>query len=161
MGVTVDRMLSRLDYPVFVVTTVDRDERSGCLVGFLTQCSIDPVRFLVCLSVRNHTYRVALRAELLAVHLIGDTQRDLAELFAAETGDQLDKFDRCAWQPGPGGVPLLTGAPAWFAGRVLERFELGDHVGFLLSPVAAATDDERGLPLMLSAIRDLTPGHPA
>ena len=27
------------------------DERTGCLVGFRTQCSIDPVRFLVCLSV--------------------------------------------------------------------------------------------------------------
>lgn len=160
MSAAVDRILSRLDYPVFVVTTADRDERSGCLVGFLTQCSIDPVRLLVCLSVRNHTYRVAQRAELLAVHLIGDDQRDLAELFASETGDEVDKFDRCAWRPGPGGVPLLTEAPAWVVGTVLERYELGDHVGFLLSPVSESVNDDRS-PLLLSAVRDLTPGHPA
>ena len=45
-NVNVDQVLSEVDYPVFVVTTVDRDsgERAGCLVGFVTQCSIDPAR---------------------------------------------------------------------------------------------------------------------
>jgi flavin reductase (DIM6/NTAB) family NADH-FMN oxidoreductase RutF len=156
----IDEVVSRLDYPVFVVTTADptTDERAGCLVGFLTQCSMDPVRFLVCLSVRNHTYRVARRAELLAVHLIGDDQRELAELFGSTTGDEVDKFRRCAWHPGPGGVPLLDGASAWFVGTVLERTDLGDHVGFLVSPTAShVTDDQPAV--MFSAVRDLTPGH--
>jgi hypothetical protein len=37
-NVDVDQVLSEVDYPVFVVTTVDRDsgERAGCLVGFVT-----------------------------------------------------------------------------------------------------------------------------
>lgn len=156
----IDQVVSRLDYPVFVVTTVDRTgaERAGCLVGFLTQCSIDPVRFLVCLSVRNHTYRLARRADLLAVHLIGEDQRELAELFGGTTGDELDKFRRCAWSPGPGGVPVLDDASGWFVGEILDRVELGDHVGFLVSPTASRVTDDRSA-VMFSAVRDLTPGH--
>ena len=39
-----------LDYPMFIVTTRAGDERSGCLVGFASQVSIRPRRFLVGLS---------------------------------------------------------------------------------------------------------------
>src|SRR5262249_26595638 len=31
-----------LEYPMIVVTAADGDERSGCLVGFHSQASIDP-----------------------------------------------------------------------------------------------------------------------
>jgi flavin reductase (DIM6/NTAB) family NADH-FMN oxidoreductase RutF len=156
----VDEFVSRLNYPVFVVTTVDRDgaERDGCLVGFLTQCSIDPLRFLVCLSVRNRTYRLARQADLLAVHLVGERQRDLVELFGGTTGDEVDKFGHCSWRPGPGGVPLLDDASGWFVGSILDRVDLGDHVGFLLSPTAGHVTDDQS-PVMLAAVRDLTPGH--
>ena len=68
-----DRLMSLLDYPMFVVTTRADDELSGCLVGFSTQVSIDPPRFLVGLSKRNHTYRIASRADHLAVHLVPRT----------------------------------------------------------------------------------------
>lgn len=55
-------------------------------------------------------------------------------------------------------MPLLDGASAWFVGTVLERTDLGDHVGFLVSANAShVTDDQPAL--MFSAVRDLTPGH--
>src|SRR5206468_3781620 len=102
------RYTSILDYPMFVVTAVDANTgaRSGCLVGFVTQCSLDPMRFLVCLSRANHTYGVARGAPVLAVHALGPEHRDLATLFGTRTGDEIDKFTRCAWHPGPAGVPL-------------------------------------------------------
>ena len=38
----------RVDYPLYVVTVRSPDgEMSGCLAGFVTQCSIDPPNFLV------------------------------------------------------------------------------------------------------------------
>ena len=42
-----DAFVGGLDYPVFVVTAAHGEERSGCLVGFATQASIDPPRMLV------------------------------------------------------------------------------------------------------------------
>ncbi|WP_255360521.1 flavin reductase, partial [Frankia sp. EI5c] len=48
--------VSAISYPMAVVTTAVDGERSGCLVGFHTQCGIDPPRYLVCISHNNHTF---------------------------------------------------------------------------------------------------------
>ena len=148
-----------MDYPMLIVTTVDEQERSGCLVGFSTQCSIDPPRYLVCLSDKNHTTRVAARAAALAVHLVPETARDLAELFGSETDDTMDKFEYCAWHPGPAGLPLLDRSRRWFAGRILDRRPLGDHIGHLLEPFAAGDDDGDAGLLMFSQTKSIHPGH--
>ncbi|SEG67255.1 NADH-FMN oxidoreductase RutF, flavin reductase (DIM6/NTAB) family [Thermomonospora echinospora] len=161
----VGEFVAGFDYPMFVVTAVDpaTGARAGCLVGFATQTSIEPFRFLVCLSRRNHTYRVAGSAPVLAVHVLGregEDQRELASLFGEETGDEIDKFARCDWRPGPGGVPLLTASPRRLVGRVLERLDLGDHVGFLLAPVGLRIDSAAD-PIGFAALPDLDAGHPA
>jgi flavin reductase (DIM6/NTAB) family NADH-FMN oxidoreductase RutF len=129
------RLVTDLDYPMFIVTTAAGGRRAGCLIGFATQSSIHPPRFLACLSRKNFTYRVACEADVLAVHFVPADAEDLAELFGGETGDEVDKFAQVEWTEGPGGVPLLERCGNRFAGRVLERVDLGDHVGFLLEPV--------------------------
>ena len=83
-----EKLVSLLDYPMFVVTTRVDDDSAGCLVGFTSQVSIRPPRFLVGLSKRNHTFRVAERATYLAVHLIERRHSELARLFGGETGRQ-------------------------------------------------------------------------
>lgn len=155
-----DRFVDGLDYPMFVVTTADGNARAGCLVGFATQASIDPPRILVCLSVKNHTQRVAQAASTLAVHLLTPHQRDIAALFGGTTGDHLDKFARCAWEPGPNGVPLLTESAGWTIGEILERIPLGDHVGYLIRPTSTRRH-RPGPVLTFQQVRDLTPGHGA
>lgn len=153
-------LAAALDYPMFIVTTSDDREPSGCLVGFTTQCSIDPPRFLVCLSKANRTERVADRAEVLVVHLVEGIDFELAELFGGETGDEVDKFAAVRWQPGPGGAPVLDDCPRWFAGRILERFDLGDHVGYLLDPIDGAAE-ATGPFITFQSARAIDPGHPA
>lgn len=148
-----------LDPPMVLVTTVaDDGERAGCLVGFSTQCSIDPPRFLVLLSDKNHTYRVARRAEVLAVHLLGRDDHDLARRFGALTGDDVDKFAGIDWRPGPEGVPILSAARSWFVGRIVDRRPLGDHVAHVLAPIVVHRGG-RIEPLTLHAVLDLEPGH--
>src|SRR5215210_6097971 len=120
---------------MFIVTACADGERSGCLIGFATQTSISPSRFLVCLSQKNRTYRVAVRTDLLGVHFVPAEAGELAELFGGETGDEVDKFERCGWRPGAGGTPLLDGCPNRFVGRVRARMDAGDHDLFLLDPV--------------------------
>jgi flavin reductase (DIM6/NTAB) family NADH-FMN oxidoreductase RutF len=124
-----------LDYPLFVVTTTHAGERSGCLVGFTTQVSIDPPQMLVCISDKNHTHRLAEKAEVLAVHVLSPGQQALAELFGEETGDDTDKFAHCSWRPGPGDVPVLEDCPRHLVGQVLKRIPFADHLGLLLAPV--------------------------
>lgn len=153
-------ILADLDYPMAVVTTTDGTEQAGCLVGFAAQCSIDPPLVMIWLSKRNHTTRVAARASSLLVHFPSRSDRDLAALFGQETGDEVDKFARCGWEPGPDGLPLLTGCSRWVAGRIVERLDTGDHVGHLLEPVDAASGTWSGQ-LGFQSVKDLEPGHRA
>ena len=156
----VHRLVSDLDYPMFIVTATNGRDRAGCLVGFATQCSIDPPRFLVCLSDKNRTFRVARDAEVLVVHLVPAEADPLAQLFGSETGDDVDKFARCSWRPGPNGTPVLDDCANWFAGRILDRMDAGDHCAFLLEPFEAASDTTEE-PFTFHRAKRMDPGHEA
>ena len=130
-----DDFVEGIDYPMFIVTVAAEGRRAGCLVGFTTQASIDPPRLLVALSDKNHTYRLAQHADLLAVHVVDSDDDEIAQLFGGQTGDEVDKFAQCEWRPGSGGVPLLEACPRVVVGRILEQQPYGDHVGFLLEPI--------------------------
>ena len=140
----VHELVSQLDYPMFIVTVTANGERAGCLIGFATQCSISPPRFLVCLSDKNRTFRVARGAGVMVVHLVPQDAEELAELFGSRSGDDVDKFEHCSWSPGPAGTPVLDGCRNWFAGRILERVPAGDHWAFLLHPIHAHSDTSQG-----------------
>lgn len=136
-----DRIVESLDYPVFVVSAAAGDDVAACLVGFATQCSIEPVHFEVCLSKNNKTYEVALRAETIVVHRVRHDQEALAEHFGGTSAkDDPDKLSEWPWTPGPGGAPIIADCD-WFAGRVLDRFDVGDHVAFVLAPFGGHAGD--------------------
>ena len=154
---TFARLVATLDYPLYVVTTAAHGERSGCLIGFGTQCIIHPPRFLACLSDKNHTLHVARRATTLAVHIVDEKSKAIAELFGGEIGDEVDKFARVRWHD-VHGVPVLDDCERWFTASILQQIELGDHVGFLLAPM----DVEPGAgsaQLTIRQARDIKPGH--
>jgi flavin reductase (DIM6/NTAB) family NADH-FMN oxidoreductase RutF len=158
---TFEGVCGTLDAPMIVVTAFDGRERSGCLVGFHTQCSIAPRRWLVCISKANHTCRVAGEAEWLAVHFLRNDQHDLAQLFGGVTGDAIapaDKFERCAWHAGHNGTPILDGCD-FVAGRVLQRFDAGDHVAHLIEITDAARLHSPAPQLGSQAVHDIRPGH--
>lgn len=151
-----DELVGSLDYPMFIATV----QGDGCLVGFATQCSIDPPRFLACLSNKNKTYRLARDSDYMALHVVPADRTDLAELFGGETGDEVDKLERCDWTEGPGGVPLLDGCPSRLVGHVLRQFDCGDHVAFVLD-VVDAQDGGTSRPLRFQNARRIDPGHEA
>ncbi|MET9777280.1 flavin reductase family protein [Streptomyces sp. NPDC006367] len=157
-----DVFLGRLDPDMCVVTASAGGERAGCLVGFASQCSLEPVRFVVWLSEANRTFRVARDAEYLAVHLLARDRYGTAEVFGGLTGDRADKFARVRWRLGYGGAVLLEDAEAWFVGRVVARVPGGDHVGHVLDPVEWGGRESSGGPLLrLGDARTIDAGHPA
>ncbi|MEW1632475.1 flavin reductase family protein [Streptomyces sp. NPDC093801] len=151
------------DGPLYVVTAAADGQRAGCLVGFASQCSIDPPRFVVWLSVENHTHGVARRARHLTVHVLRRDQKALARLFGGRTGDRSDKFAAIGWRPGREGSPVLTDVAAWFTGRIEAVVAGGDHEGFLLVPVEAGPPGPgpAAAPLRYGDARDIEAGHPA
>jgi flavin reductase (DIM6/NTAB) family NADH-FMN oxidoreductase RutF len=157
---TFQQLVAQLDYPMFIATVAADEDLAGCLIGFATQCSIHPARFVAGISDKNRTHRVAEGATSMAIHLVPEDASELAELFGGETGDELNKFERCSWQPGPGGVPLLDGCPNRFVGRILERVDFGDHTGMVLEPFFAELEEREGQ-LKFHRARRIEPGHEA
>lgn len=155
-----DRLMGRLDAPMFVVTTAAGGERAGCLVGFATQVSIDPSRFVVCLSKENHTTDVARDATALMVHVLRLRDGAVARLFGEETGDEVDKFAECAWRVGPGGVPVLEGLD-WFTGGIADRLDVGDHIAHVLEvdPQLGRAEHVDEPSYDLRTGQELEPGH--
>jgi len=159
-GHDVGDLMADLDPAMAIVTTAVEGELSGCLVGFHARSSIEPVRYAVWLSKANHTYLLALSSEMLAVHFPSKGDHDLAQLFGGSTGDRVDKFDRCAWHAGPGGVPILDRLPNRFVGtRGAVLDDGGDHVCVIVE----ITEEHVAtpfVPLRLSDVRDIEAGHP-
>jgi flavin reductase (DIM6/NTAB) family NADH-FMN oxidoreductase RutF len=156
----VSDFFSVFDGPALVVTAQSDAGRSGCFVAFATQCSIYPPRLLVCLSAVNLTTTIASRAEAVGVHVLRRDQAALASLFGEESGDQTDKLDQLAWREGLKGAPILEECATWLEGVVLERFPLGDHVGYLLEVVDVHTDSSQET-MRKSDAMGLEAGHPA
>ena len=160
-----DDLMAMLDSPVFVLTTQADGQPAGCLVSFATQTSVQPPSFVVGMSRRSHCAEVAGRAEHLAVHVLAQRQHALAELFSSQTRDQINRFNRCSWRAGPAGMPILDDALAWFIGRTASRSDVGDHVVYLLEPVAVWAPESSEDVLYLSDldfdVDDDDPGHDA
>ena len=156
-----DEVVASANEALVVVTAAVGDERAGCLVGFHSQTSIEPRRYTVWLSKANHTYRVALLATHLAVHFLTNADRDLADVFGALSGDDVDKFARCDWELGPDGVPLLRRCPnRLIVARTTLLDDGGDHVAVSGRPIAAHAVGTF-TPLRFADVRDLVPGHEA
>jgi flavin reductase (DIM6/NTAB) family NADH-FMN oxidoreductase RutF len=94
------------------------------------------------------------------VHFVPAEATRLADLFGGSTGDECDKFAECAWREGPRGVPILEECRNWFAGRVLDRVELGDHRGFLLDPVEVSFEISQA-EFSFHRAKRIEPGHDA
>ena len=147
----------RVDFPYYLLTVRTPEEMSGCLAGFVTQCSIDPPNFVACISHLNHTLGVAVRSQSMGLHLLGEDQLDMARLFGEETGDEVDKFADADWRIGATGAPLLADVSLALEGTILGHFSVGDHEAFLVRAVAGPG---HGLLTHRTSPR-LHPGHPS
>jgi flavin reductase (DIM6/NTAB) family NADH-FMN oxidoreductase RutF len=156
-----DDLMGHVEHAMVIVTTAAGDDRGGCLVGFHSQCSIDPSRYAVWLSKANHTYRVGVFAEHFAVHVLGEANRALAARFGAKSEDDVDKLAGCDWHEGPDGVPLLDDCPNRIVARRVAMLDTEtDHVCFVLEPIDTVWDPSSGQ-LGLRDVLGLEPGHDA
>ena len=157
LGEAFDQLAGSVDPAMVVVTASTGGHDSGCLVGFHSQTSIDPRRWSVWISRANHSHDVITRASLVGVHFLSEREHELARLFGTTTGDEIDKFSRCATIRRMD-VPMLADCPSWMIGSVCGRHTDGDHTCVVLAPVAVGEGELD--PLRLAAVADLEPGHP-
>ncbi|WP_225829260.1 flavin reductase family protein [Streptomyces naphthomycinicus] len=111
---------------VTVVTTAGPTGRPhGFTASSFTVVSLDPPTVLVCLDRTADCAPAFAGAPWLAVHILGDGQREVAGRFARKG---TDKFAGLVTVPGRSGTPLLPGAVATLECRTVRRLPVGDHI---------------------------------
>lgn len=155
-----DRTIATANSAVVIVTARAGDEVDACLVGFHSQCSIDPLRYAVWLSAANHTTRIARDASALRVHWIAEDRRDLAEIAGGQSLDRNpDKMTQLRWRDAGDGTALLDDANGSIAGTVVRSHDDGDHVCFVIKPFDASPATEPVL--RFTDVHGIVAGHDA
>ena len=145
---------------MFIVTANAGGEPLGCLVGFTTQASIDPPRFIACLSHRNRTYRLGKDARALGVHAVpADAERPRRSSSAARPPTRRTSSRARRGTKGPRASRSSSAARTGSSAASWRATDAGDHDAFLLEPIAGSSTEEDEF--TFHRAKRIDPGHEA
>jgi len=103
---------------VAVIATLDADgQPRGFTATSLASLAAVPPLLTFNMAQVSTSFTAMTVGNWVIVHMIGGRSRYLAEIMA---GDHDVRFAGDHWQPGPHGVPVLNGVPAWLLARIVE-----------------------------------------
>ena len=116
--------LGRFATGVAFVTAAPDGEPTGLIVNSLASVSLEPPLVLFCPSRSSLTWCRMRRTGRFGVNVLG---RQHERFVAHATAPGADRFAGLDWEPGHGGVPLLTDALASFEFETVAEHPTGDH----------------------------------
>jgi 3-hydroxy-9,10-secoandrosta-1,3,5(10)-triene-9,17-dione monooxygenase reductase component len=116
--------LGRFATGVAFVTAAPHGEPTGLIVNSLASVSLEPPLVSFCPSRSSLTWCRMRNAGRFGVNVLGRHHERIAR---RATPPGTDRFAGLDWEPGPGGVPLLTDALASFEFETIAEHPTGDH----------------------------------
>jgi 3-hydroxy-9,10-secoandrosta-1,3,5(10)-triene-9,17-dione monooxygenase reductase component len=117
--------LGRFATGVAFITAVPDGEPAGLIVNSLASVSLQPPLLSFCPSRSSLTWSRMRRTRRFGVNVLGQQHERFAERAAPAGADRFADLD---WQPGDGGVPLLTDALASLECQIVAEHLAGDHL---------------------------------
>lgn len=133
---------------VSIITTQDRDERSGLTATAVCSVTADPPRLVVFVNKKVAASQSILNSGALCVNVLSSEQEHQAKVFAGmvEGVHGEARFEHGQWHTLTTGVPVLDGALTNFDCRVVKVFDESTHHAFLCEVLA--TTEHGGEPLV-------------
>jgi 3-hydroxy-9,10-secoandrosta-1,3,5(10)-triene-9,17-dione monooxygenase reductase component len=116
--------LGRFATGVAFITAAPDGEPTGLIVNSLTSVSLEPPLVSFCPSRRSLTWSRMRRERRFGVNVLGRKHERFA-VRATRAG--ADRFAGLDWEPGRGGVPLVTDALASLECEIAAEHPTGDH----------------------------------
>ena len=140
-------IMSAFPTGVAIVTTLDdRGEPKGLTTNAICSVSAEPPLLLVCVDRTSRTLAALQHARRFVVNFMSDGRADLCALFASKSDE---KFANVQWEPGLGGVPLLSADALAFAECLTqEEVEAGDHLLLIGVVEAGRPPDPQRTPIL-------------
>lgn len=113
---------------VYAVTTGPVGQRHGILATAVSSLSFEPPSLLVCVNRAASLHEPLACAETFCVNVLGLGNRDVAEAFERDRGE--NRFTVGEWTEAHG-VPVLASAQSHFICRTAHRHEFGTHTIFI------------------------------
>lgn len=129
---------------VTVVTASVDDEQHGSTINAFTSLTLDPPQVLLCIADTSRTWGAIERSGRFVVNLLASDQEPLARLFASK---HPDKFAGVRYEPGRGGVPVISGTVGAFECELADAIRTHSH-WILVGRVVDMTADARREPLL-------------
>ncbi len=118
---------------------------AGFTATSLTSVAAEPPLLSFGISTGSSSWPVIAEAEHVGVHVLGEHQEELAQLFARSGADRFAA--PTSWRTGPHGVPLLDSVAAWLVARIVARIPAGDH-RIVVAQAVAGDPTGPGRPLL-------------
>lgn len=125
---------------IWVVTAAAGNKRGGLVATWVSAASIDEQTptVLVGLAPNHFTTQLVEQSGSLTLHLLRESQLDVAWNFALGSGRDRDKLATLEYDLGVTDAPRLRECLAWLDCRVFARLATGDRHFYWADVVAAA-----------------------
>ena len=129
-----------LSYGVYLVTVMDGNRPTGCVVNSIMQVTSEPATVALSVSHNNYTNGCIAKSGRLAINILPqDANPKLIGRFGFRSGKDFNKFESLPYEM-VGSTPVLkTNLCGWLVCEVINRMETATHTVFL----AKVTDGKR------------------
>lgn len=118
-------LLGRISHGVYVVGVAAEGHCNAFTAAWVMQVSFDPPMVALSINPAHSSYRLLQQGRNFTINVLSSDQLDLAQHFGQPA--RIDKLAAVAWQPAPGGAPVLEQALAWLECRLVAEMDAGDH----------------------------------
>ena len=133
--------LRMFSYGVYILSSLSEGEYCVSTVTWVSQASFEPPMISVCIKRDSASYEIVKKRGEFILHLLGDTQKELASTFFKPTIFENEKLNGQEFSL-KNNLPLLKDIPAYIQCKVVEILENGDHPLFLAEVVDAKINND-------------------
>jgi len=127
------------------IITAGTEVPIGFCATSLTSVSLDPPIASFTVGLRATSWATVETARHVMVHLLADSQEDVARRFAQQEKARFGPGT--CWHRGPLGLPVLDDVLAWLVLALISHFPVGDHA-LVIGRVIEARNLTDGRPLI-------------
>jgi len=146
---------NRVNLPVYSISSKTANNKNMHIITYASQISMQPKRFICSIYEGTQTLENVEASGEFVLQLLHASQYRLVDLLGKKTGKKIDKprllnkrNELMEWN----GYPVLKNCMAVMQLKVINRFDGGDHKGFLCDIIAYKNLHE-GPPLTLDDLR--------
>jgi flavin reductase (DIM6/NTAB) family NADH-FMN oxidoreductase RutF len=133
-----------MTYGIYALTTAHEGQNNVMLASWVSQVSYDPPLIAIAVHPNRRSHELIEKSGAFVLHVLKKSQKRLVTQFMSP--NSAAKLDGIDWKPGKAGCPILKECVAWFACKLKDRIQPGNHTVFFGEIVDAETaSDDTGL----------------